>query len=50
VFAFGPVVALTALLIKDTSGDTGLPPVLGWIGLAPCVAGAAALVKLWRRT
>ncbi|MGW0551382.1 hypothetical protein [Streptomyces altiplanensis] len=28
----GTSVALTGLLIKDTSGATGLPPALGWAG------------------
>lgn len=39
MFALGTSVALTALLVKDTSGDTGLPPLLGWIGVLPCLAG-----------
>jgi hypothetical protein len=36
------------LLVKDTSGDTGLPPLLGWTGMAPCLAGLLALALLWR--
>jgi hypothetical protein len=50
VFAAGTSLALTALLVKDTSGEVGLAPVLGLIGLLPCVAGLAAVVLLWRRS
>ncbi|MFL5976304.1 MAG: hypothetical protein ACJ76G_14340 [Solirubrobacterales bacterium] len=32
LFALGTSIALTDLLIRDTSGDTGLPPLLGWVG------------------
>ncbi|MEU1813305.1 hypothetical protein [Micromonospora aurantiaca (nom. illeg.)] len=49
MFALGAVTALTALLIRDTSGDTGLAPLLGWIGVVPCLAGLAAVAMLWRR-
>lgn len=48
VFATAAGVALTNLLIRDTSGDTGLPAPLGAVGLAPCVAGLVAVVLLWR--
>lgn len=41
-------IALVNLLIRDTSGDTGLPPLLGWVGILPCVAGLAATALLWR--
>jgi hypothetical protein len=47
MFALGTSVALSALLVKDTSGDTGLAPLLGWIGVLPCVAGVVAVAKLW---
>ncbi|MCA5894197.1 hypothetical protein LEP48_12685 [Isoptericola sp. NEAU-Y5] len=47
-FALAVVVALTALLTPDTSGEAGLAPALGWAGLAPCVAGGIAVVLLWR--
>ena len=40
--------ALTCLLTKDTSGDVGLAPVLGVLGLLPSVAGVAAVGLLWR--
>ena len=45
----GSTVALSALLTKDTSGEVGLAPLLGWIGLLPCVAGLITVVRLWRR-
>lgn len=48
-FALGTAVALAALLTKDTSGEVGLAPLLGWIGLLPSVAGLVAVVQLWRR-
>ena len=47
-FALGTSVALTALLTKDTSGDVGLAPVVGWIGMAPCLVGLVAVTMLWR--
>ena len=40
-------IALFDLLVKDTSGDTGLPPLLGWIGMLPCLAGLVAVTLLW---
>ena len=49
LFAVGTSIALFNLLIEDTSGDTGLPPLLGWAGLLPCLAGLLALVLMWRR-
>jgi hypothetical protein len=50
MFVLGTGVAVTNLLIKDTSGDTGLAPMLGLIGMLPCVAGLVALALLWRRS
>ncbi|AEG42987.1 hypothetical protein [Isoptericola variabilis] len=49
LFVLGTAVALTLLLIRDTSGDTGLPPSLGWLGTLPAVAGLVAVGLLWRR-
>jgi len=40
---------LTGLLIRDTSGDTGLPPALGWAGMAPSLAGVLVIALLWSR-
>jgi hypothetical protein len=42
-------VALTDLLIRDTSGDTGLPRLLGWVGILPYLPGLLAVTMLWRR-
>jgi hypothetical protein len=50
MFGLGTAVALFDLLVKDTSGDTGLPLLLGWVGLLPCLAGLLAVVLLWRRS
>jgi hypothetical protein len=49
-FALGTSIALTNLLIRDTSGDTGLPPLLGGAGVLPCLAGLVAVALLWRRS
>ncbi len=49
MFALGTGVALFDLLIKDTSGETGLPPLLGWAGMLPCLAGLLAVALLWRK-
>lgn len=49
LFLLGTSIALTGLLTKDTSGDTGLPLALGAVGALPCLAGAVAVVLLWRR-
>ena len=50
MFALGTGIALIDLLIKDTSGETGLPPLLGWAGMLPCLAGLLAVTLLWRRS
>lgn len=39
--------ALVALLTKDSSGQVGLAPLLGWIGMLPSLAGLAAVGMLW---
>ncbi|MFC9975729.1 hypothetical protein ACFVH6_33055 [Spirillospora sp. NPDC127200] len=49
MFVLGTSVGLTGLLTKDTSGDTGLPPEVGWTGMAPCAAGLLAVTLLWIR-
>ena len=43
----GATIVLTDLLIRDTSGATGLPPLLGWGRVLPCMAGVVAVVLLW---
>ena len=50
IFVVATLIALTGLLIKDTSGDTGLPPLLGGVGMLPCLAGLLAVGLLWRRS
>lgn len=50
MFVLGAGVALTDLLVTDTSGDTGLAPMLGWLGMLPCLAGLVAVALLWRRS
>ncbi|MEU9636067.1 hypothetical protein ACGFZZ_09765 [Streptomyces tendae] len=47
--ALGAGAGLTGLLIKDTSGATGLPSALGCAGTAPCLAGVLAVTLLWRK-
>lgn len=47
-FALGTSIALTNLLVRDTSGGTGLPPLLGWAGMLPCLAGLVAVTLLWK--
>ncbi|MCK2215647.1 hypothetical protein MF672_017895 [Actinomadura sp. ATCC 31491] len=42
VIAIG--VAVAALTVRDTSGDVGLAPLLGWLLVLPCVPGLAAVV------
>jgi len=49
LFALGASVALTLLLVREPTGQLGLPPVLGWIGVLPSLAGALAVFRLWRR-
>jgi hypothetical protein len=49
LFGAGLVVTLFNLLVRDTSGDTGLPPVLAWMGTLPALAGLLSVVLLWRR-
>ncbi|WP_181274369.1 hypothetical protein [Brevibacterium oceani] len=46
----GTSVAAFALLVRDTSGDTGLPPLIGTIGILPCAAGLIAVVLMFTRS
>jgi hypothetical protein len=50
MFALGTGIALFDLIVKDTSGDTGLPPLLGWVGMLPSLAGLLAVTLLWRKS
>ena len=49
IFVIATGVALAALLTKDTSGDVGLAPPLGLVGILPCLAGLWVVVALWRK-
>ena len=44
----GTAVAVAALMTRDTSGDVGLAPQLGLVGLLPSLAGAVAVARLLR--
>jgi hypothetical protein len=48
MFVLGTGIAVIDLLVRDTSGDTGLPPLLGWAGMLPCLAGLLAVTLLWK--
>ncbi|GGR55314.1 hypothetical protein J2S40_002542 [Nocardioides luteus] len=48
LFVVGTSVALFNLTVRDTSGATGLAPLIGWVGLLPSLAGLAAVVLVWR--
>jgi hypothetical protein len=48
-FLLGLGIALTDLLLKDTSGLTGLSALLGWAGIVPCLPGLVAVMLLWRK-
>ena len=50
MLALGAGIAVMDLLVRDTSGDTGLPSLLGWVGVLPCLAGLLAVTRLWRRS
>lgn len=50
LLVLGAGVGLSDLLVEDTSGDVGLAPMLGWIGLLPCLAGLVAVLLLWRES
>jgi hypothetical protein len=47
-FILGVGIALTNLLLKDTSGEVGLSPLLGWVGVLPCLPGLIAVTLQWR--
>ena len=49
MLTLGATIGLTGLLTKDTSGDTGLPPELGWMGMAPSLAGLLAVILLYKK-
>jgi hypothetical protein len=48
IFVIAAAIALAGLLIRETSGGTGLPPLLGWVGVAPSLAGLVWVTLLRR--
>ena len=48
LFALGAGIAVFNLIVRDTSGDTGLPPLHGWVGMLPALVGVVAVTLLWR--
>jgi membrane-associated protease RseP (regulator of RpoE activity) len=48
MFVLSMSIGLFNLLVRDTSGDTGLPPLLGWGGMLPNLAGLLVVILLWR--
>jgi hypothetical protein len=48
LFVLGTGVAMFNLTVRDTSGETGLAPMIGWVGMLPSLAGVAAVVLVWR--
>ncbi|MFG6200687.1 hypothetical protein [Nonomuraea sp. JJY05] len=48
LLAIAICIAIAALTVRDTSGDVGLAPLLGWLQVLPCIPGLA-VVALWRR-
>jgi hypothetical protein len=47
LWAVATAIALFDLLVRDTSGDTALPPLVGWLGLLPSLAGLLAVTLLF---
>lgn len=47
-FVVGSSISAYALLVRDTSGDTGIPPFVGGIGMVPCVIGLLAVALMFR--
>jgi hypothetical protein len=43
------LLAVTGLTTRDTSGEVGLAPLLGWLQVLPLFPGVAAVVFLWQR-
>lgn len=46
-FVLAVCLAVFDLVVKDTSGDTGLPLQIGVIGLVPCLPGLLVVTLLW---
>lgn len=46
-FVIGTGIALFNVMITDTSGETGLPILIGLTGLVPSAAGLVVVIMLW---
>jgi len=49
-FLVGTALAVFDLVVRDTSGDTGLPLSVGLVGLLPSVVGMIAVLALWKHS
>ncbi|MGW2223091.1 hypothetical protein ACWCSD_49535 [Nonomuraea sp. NPDC001684] len=49
LFVVASCVALAGLTVRDSNGEVGLAPLLGWLQVLPLVPGLVAVVLLWRR-
>ncbi|HWV24314.1 MAG TPA: hypothetical protein VNZ58_08985, partial [Thermomicrobiales bacterium] len=47
-FVGAVTVALSALTIRDTSGEVGLAPLFGWLLVLPLVPGVIVVWRMWR--
>jgi hypothetical protein len=50
MYAGAVLTVVATILPYAASGDPGLPPSLGWVGVLPCMAGLLAVIALWRRS
>lgn len=50
LFLVGTALSTFSLLVRDTSGDTGLSPLIGGAGMLPCVVGLLAVALMWTRS
>ncbi|MFI6919006.1 hypothetical protein ACIBIZ_03555 [Nonomuraea spiralis] len=49
LFAVALCFTVAALTVRDTNGEVGLAPLLGWLQVLPLIPGLVAVVLLWRR-
>lgn len=40
--------AIAGLTVRDTSGDIGLAPLMGWLLILPCLPGLMAVARMWK--
>ncbi|HLU35999.1 MAG TPA: hypothetical protein VKZ61_09520 [Thermomicrobiales bacterium] len=48
LLAVAVLIVSYALTARDTSGELGLAPLMGWLQVLPLLPGVAAVVLLWR--